>query len=44
MHTYETLLYRVEDGVAIVTLNRPERMNAINARLKEELAPMSSSR
>jgi enoyl-CoA hydratase len=35
---FETLLYKVEAGVATVTLNRPERMNAINARLKAELA------
>jgi enoyl-CoA hydratase/carnithine racemase len=30
-------LLAVEDGVAVVTLNRPEAMNSINARLRTEL-------
>lgn len=34
--TYETILYRVEDGVAVLTLNRPERLNAMSHRLVEE--------
>ena len=37
--TYETLLVDVDtDGVAVVTLNRPERMNAWNDRMSEELS------
>lgn len=36
--SYETLLLDVADGVAILTLNRPEAMNAITQRLKDELA------
>ena len=34
---YETILYEVADGVAIVTLNRPERMNALNDQIVSEL-------
>ena len=32
----EVVLYRVEDGVAVITLNRPERMNAWTAQLQLE--------
>jgi enoyl-CoA hydratase/carnithine racemase len=34
---YEQLLYQVSDGVATVTLNRPEQRNALSAQLLEEL-------
>ncbi len=34
---YEQLLYDVDDGVATVTLNRPEQRNALNAQLLVEL-------
>jgi enoyl-CoA hydratase/carnithine racemase len=34
---YETLIYAVEDGVATVTLNRPEKLNAFTARMMVEL-------
>ena len=34
---YETLLTDVEDGVAVITLNRPEQMNAFNNQLMDEL-------
>ena len=33
----ETLLARVEDGVAVITLNRPERRNALSRELLEAL-------
>ena len=36
---YETILTEVEDGVGIVTLNRPESLNAMNRQLvKEQLS------
>jgi enoyl-CoA hydratase/carnithine racemase len=35
--TYETLLVEKDDGIAWVSLNRPEVRNAINAKMQEEL-------
>jgi enoyl-CoA hydratase len=35
--TYEHILVDVEDGVAILTLNRPEKLNAMNRKLQQEL-------
>ena len=35
--TYEHILANVEDGVAILTLNRPESLNAMNRKLVREL-------
>lgn len=35
---YSTLLYDTRDGVALIYLNRPERMNAIGGNMKAELA------
>ena len=37
MH-YEAILVSIEKGVAIITLNRPERMNAWNAQMASELS------
>ena len=37
MAQYETLLYEEKDGVAWVTMNRPEVHNAFNARMQHEL-------
>lgn len=35
--SYETLLYEVKDGVATITLNRPEQRNALSAQMLFEL-------
>ena len=35
--SYEHILYDIEDGVAVITLNRPEKMNAMNRKLNQEL-------
>jgi enoyl-CoA hydratase/carnithine racemase len=35
--TYEVVLTELRDGVQYVTLNRPERLNALSQQLQEEL-------
>jgi enoyl-CoA hydratase/carnithine racemase len=35
--TFETLLYSVEEGVATVTLNRPEKLNAFNTQMMKDM-------
>ncbi|HMN81792.1 MAG TPA: crotonase/enoyl-CoA hydratase family protein [Burkholderiaceae bacterium] len=32
-----TLLYAVDDGIATITLNRPEKMNAFTAQMRDEM-------
>ena len=34
---YEQILYAVEEGVAVVTLNRPEKLNAFTGTMGEEI-------
>jgi 2-(1,2-epoxy-1,2-dihydrophenyl)acetyl-CoA isomerase len=35
--TYENILFATSDGVARITLNRPDRLNSFTARMHEEL-------
>ena len=37
MDSFETLLVQKRDGVAILTINRPEKLNALNDRVMAEL-------
>jgi len=36
--SYETIVYALSDNIATITLNRPERMNALTPKLLTELA------
>ena len=37
MSDYEHILVEIEDGVGILTLNRPDKLNAMNRKLSSEL-------
>ena len=37
MKTYQTLLTSLENGILIVTFNRPDKLNAINKTVMSEL-------
>ena len=37
MPTFETLLYDVADGIATITLNRPDRLNAFNTQMMKDM-------
>ena len=36
--TYQTLLFEIKDGIAFVTINRPDKLNALNDQVMKELA------
>jgi enoyl-CoA hydratase/carnithine racemase len=44
MSDYETILYEVRDDVGLLTLNRPERINAINEAMIVELEEFWAAR
>ena len=35
--TFETLTYAVEDGIATITLNRPDKLNAFNTQMMRDM-------
>src|SRR5574341_2681437 len=35
--TYQTLLFEIRDGIAFVTINRPDKLNALNDQVMMEL-------
>ena len=37
MPDFKTILYSLEDGIATITLNRPEQMNAFNPQMTKDL-------
>ena len=42
MSNYKEIIYKEIDGIGIVTLNRPERLNSIGMNLSEEFCEISS--
>src|SRR5207249_365122 len=36
--SYQTILFEIKDGIAFVTINRPDKLNALNDQVMLELA------
>src|SRR2546422_9302828 len=39
--TYQTLLFNIRDGIAFVTINRPDKLNALNDQVMLELGQVA---
>src|SRR5438128_7145064 len=39
--SYQTLLFEIKDGVALITINRPDKLNALNDQVMAELADVA---
>ena len=35
---YENIIYKVEEGIATITFNRPKALNALNSALLDEFS------
>src|SRR2546428_938110 len=38
---YQTLLFEIKDGIALITINRPDKLNALNDQVMAELAAVA---
>lgn len=43
MDSFQTVIYRKEDGLAHITLNRPQVLNAVNMQMRDDLCQVLSA-